>query len=335
MEAQTAKALPADPNYQFEPKWDGFRALCFKDGDQVALQSKSGEPLARYFPELADAVRNLPASRFVVDGEIVLAVHDRLDFDQLLQRIHPAATRIKMLSEKFPAKYLVFDLLVDEEKNQVHRLPLTERRPALEAFARKNLEGCERMALSAATTDPRTAARWYSSVGGALDGIIAKRTDVAYSSGNRQGMLKIKRLRTADCVVAGFRRSSDGSAIGSLLLGLYDDDGALDYVGFTSGFSAAEKQSLLERLAQIETTASFTGRTPGGPSRWNRGKDSAWVPVEPTLVLEVQFDHVSGGRFRHGTRPLRFRPDKAPQQCTMEQLDQPLGISPFSLAAAD
>lgn len=335
MEAQTAKDLPTDSNYQFEPKWDGFRALCFKDGNEVAFQSKSGQPLSRYFPELVEAVKAIPAERFVLDGEIVLAVEDRLDFDQLLERIHPAASRITMLSRKYPAKYLAFDILVDETKNPLHRSPLTQRRPALEAFAAKYLIAQTGLSLSPATMDPRVVARWYACVGGALDGIIAKRTDIAYSSGNRRGMLKIKRLRTADCVVGGFRFSTDRSAIASLLLGLYNDAGALDYVGFTSGFRSAEKIALLERVNGIVADASFTGRTPGGPSRWNRGKDSAWVPVEPRLVLEVEFDHVSGGRFRHGTRPLRFRPDKAPRQCTTEQLDQPEGMSPFSLAAAD
>lgn len=335
MEAQTAKALPTGSNYQFEPKWDGFRALCFKDGADVAFQSKSGQGLARYFPELVEAVRAVPASRFVIDGEIVLPIEDRLDFDQLLQRIHPAGSRVAALAKQYPATYVVFDLLVDEAREQVHRLPLTERRPALDGFAERCLTNLTAFKLSPATSDRGVATRWYSSVGGALDGVIAKRTDMAYSSGDRRGMLKIKRLRTADCVVGGFRLGSDGGSIGSLLLGLYDGQGALDYVGFTSGFSSAEKKSLLKQLDEIRAAASFTGRTPGGPSRWNRGKDSAWVSVEPQLVLEVEFDHVSAGRFRHGTRPLRFRPDKAPRQCTIEQLDQPEGTSPFSLAAAD
>lgn len=335
MEAQTVGALPTGAGYQFEPKWDGFRALCFRDGDDVALQSKSGQPLARYFPEIVAAVSKVRAERFVLDGEIVVPVEDRLDFDQLLQRIHPAASRVAMLAKEYPAIYVVFDLLLDERGEKVHERPLVERRPQLERFAQRFLRDSLRFKLSPATTDRAIVAKWYKSVGGALDGIIAKRLGIPYSSGDRKGMMKIKRLRTADCIVGGYRTSSDGSSLGSLLLGLYTDGGELDYVGFTSGFSAAEKQSLLKRLATLKTGTSFTGRAPGGPSRWNRGKETAWVPVKPQLVLEVEFDHVSGGRFRHGTRPLRFRPDKAPAQCTMEQLDQPVGSSPFSLAVAD
>ena len=335
MEAQTAKSLPQGENFQFEPKWDGFRALCFRDGDEVALQSKSGQSLTRYFPEVAAAVKAVAAQRFVIDGELVVPVEDRLDFDQLLQRIHPAASRVAMLSKRYPATYVVFDILVDEHARPIYRMPLTQRRTVLDAFAKEYLQQQPQFKISPATTDRRVVERWYASVGGALDGVIAKRTDIPYSSGDRRGMLKIKRLRTADCVVGGYRLSNDGSALGSLLLGLYDADGALDYVGFTSGFSASEKKSLLKKLEAIKTDVSFTARTPGGPSRWNRGKDTAWVPVEPRIVLEVEFDHVSGGRFRHGTRPLRFRPDKSPTQCTMEQLDQPAGASPFSLAAAD
>ena len=335
MEAQTVGSLPTGEGYQFEPKWDGFRALCFRDGDNVALQSKSGQPLARYFPEVAAAALQVRAERFVLDGEIVVPVEDRLDFDQLLQRIHPAASRVAMLAKEYPAIYVVFDLLLDERGEKVHERLLVERRPQLERFAQKFLRDSPRFKLSPATMDRATVAKWYKSVGGALDGIIAKRLDIAYSSGDRKGMMKIKRLRTADCVVGGYRTSSDGSSLGSLLLGLYTDDGELDYVGFTSGFSAAEKKSLFKRLAAMKTGASFTGRAPGGPSRWNRGKETAWVPVTPQLVLEVEFDHVSGGRFRHGTRPLRFRPDKAPEQCTMDQLDQPVGSSPFSLTVAD
>lgn len=335
MEAQTAPSLPDGSQYQFEPKWDGFRALCFKDGDEIAFQSKSGQSLARYFPELVDAVSRLAARRFVLDGEIVVPVDDRLDFDQLLQRIHPAASRVTMLSKHYPATYVVFDMLVDERGRAVYRQPLTDRRAALAPFAERYFAHTDRFKLSPATNDRGIAERWYASVGGALDGVIAKRTDIPYSSGDRRGMLKIKRLRTADCVVGGFRLSQDGASLGSLLLGLYAPNGDLDYVGFTSGFSAAEKKPLLRKLNALRTTQSFTGRTPGGPSRWSRGKETAWVAVEPNIVLEVEFDHVSGGRFRHGTRPLRFRPDKAARQCTMEQLDQPAGTSPFSLAAAE
>jgi len=320
MEARVAAELPSGGGYQFEPKWDGFRALCFRDGDRVELQSKSGQPLARYFPEIVAFARELRPARFVLDGELVVPVDDRLDFDQLLQRIHPAASRVAKLSKEFPSTYLVFDLLVDADGEAVYRLPLARRRPLLEAFARKNFgdESCFR--LSPMTGDLETAREWYATVGGALDGIVAKRTDVPYDSGERRAMLKIKRMRTADCVVGGFRPSKDGTSIGALLLGLYDHSGGFDYVGFTSGLSAAEKRTLLPQLERLRGESAFTLRSPGGPSRWSREREREWVPLKPQLVVEVEYDHVSNGRFRHGTRPLRFRPDKAPKQCTTQQL---------------
>jgi ATP-dependent DNA ligase len=335
MEAKIVQALPASGPYQFEPKWDGFRAICFRDGGKVELQSKSGQPLARYFPEIVAAALRVPAKRFVIDGELVVPVDGRLDFDQLLQRIHPAASRVATLSETHPATYILFDLLVDERGSALHAEPLTLRRPALEAFFKEFLKHDPVFRLSAATADRAVAQSWFETVGGAIDGIIAKRTDLPYSSGDRHGMLKIKRMRSADCVVGGYRTTSDGTSIASLLLGLYDADGALDYIGFTSGFTSEEKRTMLGHLSEIATDVSFTGRSPGGPSRWNRGKDTAWTPVEPSVVLEVEFDHVSGGRFRHGTKPLRFRPDKKPRDCTMEQLQQPVAASAFTLAVAD
>lgn len=329
MEAKLAKCLPAGENYQFEPKWDGFRALCFRDGDEVEIRSKSGQSLTRYFPEVAAALKSLHALRFVLDGELVVPVDDRLDFDQLLQRIHPAASRVAVLSARYPATYIVFDLLIDEEGNAVYQRPLRDRRALLDGFAQKHFN-VALLRLSPATTNRGTAERWRDAAGGALDGVIAKPTDIGYASGNRDGMVKVKHLRTADCIVGGFRLANDGKALGSLLLGLYDAAGALDYVGFTAGFSAVEKNSILQRLQRIRTDASFTARTPGGPSRWNRGKETTWYPVEPSIVLEVEFDHVSGGRFRHGTRPLRFRPDKAPAQCTQDQLGEPPSIDAYA-----
>lgn len=320
MEARTAKTLPLSGPYQFEPKWDGFRALCFRDDNQVALQSKSGQPLARYFPEIVEAVLSLSAKRFVLDGELVVPVEDRLDFDQLLQRIHPAASRVQQLAKRFPATYLVFDILVDERGSATYDLPLEKRRILLERFAEKYFnKSKEIFRLSPATLDRDIAKGWLDAAGHAMDGIIAKRLGLPYSSGDRSGMIKVKNLRSADCVVGGYR--SSGHSVGSLLLGLYDKDGALDYVGFTSGFTADEKKSLYKKLNMMNAERSFTGRAPGGPSRWNRGKESEWTPVKPELVLEVQFDHVTNGRFRHGTRPLRFRLDKSPQQCTTEQLE--------------
>ena len=331
MEARSERELPAD-GVQYEPKWDGFRCIAFRDGANIALQSKSGQPLARYFPEVVEAVAAIPATQFVIDGELVVPVEDRLDFDQLLQRIHPAASRVKMLATRFPATFLVFDLLV-EGKNEVWKSPLRERRPRLEDFAKRNFQS-PAIRLSPATCDAATMQRWLAQVGGALDGIIAKTLDAPYASGERSAVMKVKRLRTADCVIGGYRAAKDGASIGSLLLGLYDKNGGLDYVGFTSGMSAKEKRALLPKLQALHGSNPFTVRSPGGPSRWNAGKESEWFPVQPQLVLEVEFDHVSNGRFRHGTKPLRFRPDKAPAACTMEQLQQPEGNSPFTLSAA-
>ncbi len=330
MEARSVKSLPADTgDWLYEPKWDGFRCICLRDGEDVYLQSKAGQPLARYFPEIVAAARALAPERFVIDGELVVAVDDALDFDQLLERIHPAASRVTKLSREHPATYMVFDLLALGDMSLAED-ELSVRRPRLEEFAAAFADPMIR--LSTATQSHAMVERWYARVGGALDGIIAKRLDRPYLFGSREAMQKVKRLRTADCVVGGFRASTDGGAIGSLLLGLYDEDGDLTYVGFTSGFSAAEKASMLPRFAALRTAVSFTKNPPGGPSRWNRGKDTTWTPVSPEVVLEVEFDHVSGGRFRHGTRPLRFRPDKNPTQCTFEQLHQPKGTSPFTLA---
>ncbi len=320
MEAHVAKTLPESGAYQFEPKWDGFRALCFRDGDEVEIQSKSGQPLARYFPEIVAQARALEARRFVLDGELVVPVGDGLDFDQLLQRIHPAASRVAKLAAEFPATYLLFDLLVDARGEPLVERTLAQRRPALEAFAERYVREGSRFRLSPMTGDLETARDWYAAVGGAMDGIVAKRTDLPYASGNRTAMLKIKRMRTADCVVGGYRPSKDGGSIGALLLGLYDESGGFDYVGFTSGLSAAEKQKLLPKLRALEGESAFTVRSPGGPSRWNRGRESEWIALRPELVIEIEYDHVSNGRFRHGTRPLRFRPDKSPRQCTTEQL---------------
>ncbi len=333
MEARSETALPPAERVQYEPKWDGFRCIAFRDGRDVFLQSKAGQPLARYFPEIVDALRRLQTPRFVIDGELVVPVEDRLDFDQLLQRIHPAASRVATLAERFPATFLIFDLLVDGEGREVWKDALRERRVQLERFA-TILEPHAQVRLSPATRDADRVKRWLDAVGGALDGIIAKDIDAPYASGERVAAVKVKRMRTADCVIGGYRKSKDGSTVGSLLLGLYDESGGLDYVGFCSGLSAKEKKSLLVQLKGLHGESAFTVRSPGGPSRWNQGKESPWIPLQPRLVLEVEFDHVSNGRFRHGTKPLRFRPDKAPGQCTTGQLQQPSGNSPFTLAAA-
>lgn len=319
MEAQTREDIPKGEQWQYEPKWDGFRCVAFRDGDSVELQSKAGQPLARYFPEMVEAMLRLPAKRFVLDGEIVIPVDGKLSFDDLLMRIHPAASRITRLSAETPGLFIAFDLLVDERGKSFVAEKLDTRREALEEFARKNFAGAQ-IQLSPATKDLAVVKRWFKNVGGGLDGVIAKRRDLAYQSGERTGMVKIKHLRTADCVVGGFRYASKGKVIGSLLLGLYDKQGLLNHVGFSSSFKTSEKKELTALVEKLIEPPGFTGNAPGGPSRWSTERSAEWNPLAPKLVAEVQYDHFTGGRFRHGTRLLRWRPDKAPAQCTMEQV---------------
>jgi ATP-dependent DNA ligase len=325
MEAKSVDTVPTGSEWQYEPKWDGFRCLAFRDGDSVALQSKAGEPLERYFPELVEALLAVTANRFVLDGEIVIPHGKSLSFDALLQRIHPAESRVRKLSAETPAILIVFDLLVDEKGASLVGETLEERRPKLERFASRFLEGHPSLRLSPASDDPATAIRWYEKTRGALDGVIAKRRDLPYRSGDRTGMQKIKQRRTADCVVGGFRYASKGGGIGSLLLGLYDDEGLLHHVGFTSGLSAGERVSLVAKLKPLIKAPGFTGNAPGGPSRWSTERSTEWEPLQPKLVVEVEYDHVSGNRFRHGTSLVRWRPDKAPRQCTFEQIARPEG----------
>ena len=324
MEMRPVQTVPEGPQWQYEPKWDGFRCLAFRDGRDVALQSKAGQTLGRYFPEIAAALAQLPAKRFVLDGELVVPLAGALSFDALQQRIHPAASRVAMLAARTPAWYLVFDLL-DEDGTDLVELPLSERRARLEQFAQA-FDG-ETLRLSPATRDRRVVDDWFARVGGALDGVIAKRTDLPYASGTRDAAVKVKRTRTADCVVGGYRFAKGStSQIGSLLLGLYDDAGALDYIGFCSAFAAAERSALRETLRSVEGEPGFTGGAPGdAPSRWSRDpeRDRSYVKLRHELVLEVAFDQVTGGRIRHGTKPVRWRPDKAPRQCTLDQLATP------------
>ena len=321
MEARSAAELPQGTGWQFEPKWDGFRALVFRDGDVVVLQSKSGQALERYFPELVAALLALAPKRFVLDTEIVILRDGHLEFDDLLQRIHPAESRIRRLSLQTPATLLAFDLLVDARGHDLTPLPLTERRPRLDRFFAALRTAHPRLDLSPYTSERAEALRWLRELGRAgLDGVIAKRADEPYHSGDRDAMVKVKRLRTADCVVGGFRYGEGSKQIGSLLLGLYNESGTLDHVGFTSGFSAADRQALKKVVEPLAGGTGFTGRAPGGPSRWNTKRSSEWVPLEPSLVCEVRYDHFAGGRFRHGTRFLRWRPDKKPELCTMAQL---------------
>jgi ATP-dependent DNA ligase len=330
MEADTARDIPAGPEWEYEPKWDGFRCLAFRDGEQVTLASKNGQPLGRYFPELEDSLLHLAARKFVLDGEIVITSGRFLDFEALLQRIHPAASRVRKLAQETPATLMAFDLLVDEHGVDLTHRALAERRERLEAFAKKFLNGESRIRLSPRTRDFETAKAWFKRMAGPLDGIIAKRLDRPYASGERSAMLKIKNLRTADCVVGGFRYGTKNRLVGSLLLGLYGDDGLLHHVGFTSGLAAAEKPALTKRLETLIQPPGFTGAAPGGPSRWSTERSTEWQPLAPKLVVEVQYDHFSGNRFRHGTKLLRWRPDKDPRACKLRQVrresDSPLTL---------
>jgi ATP-dependent DNA ligase len=320
MEALSVDEIPRGSDWQYEPKWDGFRCLVFRDRHKIELQSKSGRPLTRYFPELVEAIRAVDAERFVVDGEIVIPQGKGLSFDALLQRIHPAPSRIRKLAQETPALLIVFDLLAGEDGKALTQLPLTQRRSQLEAFASRYFRSQPRIRLSPATTRLSDAKAWLKGAGAALDGIIAKRRDLEYRAGNRSGMQKIKTFRTADCVVGGFRYNEGKPVVGSLLLGLYDDDGLLHHVGFTSNIPRAEKPALTAKLEKLIAPPGFTGAAPGGPSRWSTARSGEWQPLKPRLVVEVSYDHFSGHRFRHGTNLRRWRPDKTPAQCTFEQL---------------
>ncbi len=318
MEAQTADAIPGGPGWQYEPKWDGFRCLAFRDGEAVDLRSKSGQPLGRYFPDIAAVLARLPARRFVLDGELVVPVAGAPSFEHTQMRLHPASSRVQRLAAEHPARFMLFDLLACGADDDLATLPLRDRRRALEAFAADNPDPA--LALSPATRDHALAQHWLDDRAAGCDGVMAKRLDAPYRSGRRDGMVKIKRIRSADCVVGGFRYLARERQVGSLLLGLYDAAGLLDHVGFTSSIAAAERPALTRRLERLAGPPGFTGRAPGGPSRWSANRDTAWQPLRPDLVVEVAYDHVSGGRFRHGTRLLRFRPEKAPAQCGMEQI---------------
>ncbi len=330
MEADTAREIPSGPEWQYEPKWDGFRCLAFREGGEVHIMSKAGQPLARYFPEIKAALLALPAKKFVLDGELVIAQQRTLDFDALLQRIHPAESRIRKLAEETPATLLVFDLLVDERGKDLTGLMLEGRRSRLEHFAVQFFSDGGRIRLSPRTHDFETAKRWFKRMAGPLDGVIAKRTDRPYAAGERDSMLKIKNLRTADCVVGGFRYGSKNRLVGSLLLGLYDDQGLLNHVGFTSGLAAADKPALTKQLESLIEPPGFTGSAPGGPSRWSTERSTEWEPLAPKLIAEVQYDHFTGHRFRHGTKLLRWRPEKRPEECTIRQVRRE-SESPLSL----
>jgi len=322
MEARLVDELPVGGAWQYEPKWDGFRCLAFRDGAKADLMSKAGKPLTRYFPELVELLRQVRAKRFVLDGEIVVPKDGELSFDELLLRIHPAASRITKLATESPASLIVFDLLVDAKGKSLVSLALSERRAALETFVAAEVPPALRIRLSPATTKMVTVKRWFRSVGGGLDGVIAKQLDLPYQSGTRDGMRKMKSMRTAECVVGGFRYASKGKLVGSLLLGLYDDGGLLHHVGFTSNIPNDQKAALTKKLESLVKAPGFTGQAPGGPSRWSTARSAEWQPLASKLVVEVQYDHFSGGRFRHGTSFLRWRPDKPPRRCTIAQVEQ-------------
>jgi ATP-dependent DNA ligase len=326
MEARSVDTIPRGSEWQYEPKWDGFRCLLFRDGDKVDLRSKSGEDLARYFPELVEAALTLKANSFLLDGEIVVPQGKAFSFDDLLQRIHPAASRIRKLSHETPALYIAFDLLATAKDKNLSAQPLGERRPVLEAFAKTQFKFNPTFRVSSATASYAKAKKWLAQAGGGCDGVIAKRVDLAYQSGNRDGMQKIKNFRSADCVIGGFRYATNkvngNKVVGSLLLGLYDDDGLLHHVGFTSAIKREDKPALTAKLEPLIAKPGFTGNAPGGPSRWSTDRSAQWCPLKPQLVVEVAYDHFSGERFRHGTSILRWRPDKAPEQCKFDQLKQ-------------
>jgi ATP-dependent DNA ligase len=320
MEAKLVDALPSGSEWQFEPKWDGFRAIASRSGDAIELMSKSGKSLARYFPEIIAALADTSEKSLVLDGELILPVGNILSFDALQARLHPAESRIRKLARDTPAQLMLFDCLALGDQNLIEA-PLSVRRAAIEQFHRN--EGNATLQLSPTTREARQAEAWLARSGGALDGVIAKPLLGPYQAGER-AMRKVKQHRSADCVVGGFRRGKNNALVASLLLGLYDDCGLLNHVGFTSALGSEDRRKLTTKLAKLIAPPGFTGKAPGGPSRWNKGRESEWHPLKPELVVEVTYDQVTGDRFRHGAALLRWRPDKAPNQCRMDQLQYEL-----------
>jgi ATP-dependent DNA ligase len=316
MEALLATELPQGEGWQYEPKWDGFRCLARRDGDEVTLTSKSGKPLARYFPDVVEILKGTRSKYFLLDGELIIPVGDALSFEALQLRLHPAESRVRKLAAQSPAELMLFDLL-ELDGTALTSLPLADRREMLERFFRDN--DVPGLHLSPVTRNRNIALGWLSRSGGALDGVIAKRTELPYRPGER-AMIKVKQQRTADCVVGGFRYAEKKHEVGSLLLGLYDDQGLLDHVGFTSAIPTKERAKLTADLERLVAPPGFSGSKPGGPSRWNTERTGQWQPLRPELVVEVKYDQVTARRFRHGTGFVRWRPDKDPRQCTFQQL---------------
>ncbi|MGD0392587.1 MAG: ATP-dependent DNA ligase [Acidimicrobiales bacterium] len=330
MLAKLTRSLPEDDGLFYEPKWDGFRCIVFRDGDSVVLGSRNEKPLNRYFPELIESLLGNVPDRCVLDGEIVIAGPAGLDFDALSQRIHPAASRVKLLAQEMPASFVAFDLLALDDSD-LRAESYAVRRAALEKALGKARPPIH---VTPVTTQPDTARDWFSRFEGAgLDGVVVKAGDLQYQPGKRV-MLKVKHERTADCVVGGFRWHKEGGVVGSLLLGLFDDAGALQHVGVASGFSAARRAEFVETLEPYREVApkdhpwllevDTSGRVPGAPSRWSGGKDLSWEAVRPELVAEVAYDHLQGDRFRHATSFVRWRPDRNPGSCSYSQLDTPV-----------
>ncbi|HEX8067608.1 MAG TPA: ATP-dependent DNA ligase [Thermoleophilaceae bacterium] len=305
--ARTAKDLPADDGWRFEPKWDGFRTIVFRDGDDVHLQSRNGRPMNRYFPEVVPDVLSLPVERAVLDGELIVVVDGVQEFDLLGQRIHPAASRVERLASETPAAFVAFDLLAEGDEALLD-LPYTERRERLEPVV-----AGAKVELTPATDDAEAARAWLT---GQSEGVVAKKADAPYSPGERTGMLKIKRVRTADVVVMAFRLGKEEGTVGSLILALHDESGDLCVVGHTSGFTAKQKRELLDLLEPYRTYERGTGE----PSRWKSDEELVWEGLRPELVCEVAFDHITGRRIRHGAKFLRWRDDKGPEECGIDQL---------------
>jgi ATP-dependent DNA ligase len=340
MLSKAVKQIPAGPGFLYEPKWDGFRCVVFRDGDEIELGSRNERPFSRYFPELVDAVRAELPPRCVLDGEIILTRGDRLDFEALQQRIHPAQSRIRLLATETPASFVAFDALALGDESLLNR-PFGERRRLLE----EALAGAKPpIHLTRVTDDAAVAREWFDSFEGAgLDGVVAKSVDLPYRQDERI-MFKVKHERTADCVVAGFRWHKSGPVIGSLLLGLYDDSGDLQHVGVIGSFPMARRASLAEEIAPLrenaldghpwrgwaEAEAQASGRMPGAVSRWNAKKDLSWEPLRPERVVEVRYEHMEGTRFRHTAQFVRWRDDRDPRSCTYEQLEEPVS---YDLAA--
>ncbi|RZQ60687.1 ATP-dependent DNA ligase [Amycolatopsis suaedae] len=343
MLAKAVHELPRADGLRYEPKWDGFRCVVFRDGDEVVLGSRHDRPLTRYFPELVELLRETLPPRCVVDGEVILVTDEGLDFETLQLRLHPAASRVRLLAEQTPASFVAFDLLALGDRDLTGE-PFDTRRELLEqAVAAGRADRPSRLHLTPMTSDPDRAQDWFTRFEGAgFDGVMAKPGDAPYEQ-DRRTMWKVKHRRTADCVVAGFRWHVDGNGIGSLLLGLYDDAGTLNHVGVASSFTAARRRELVTELAPLrenaleghpwrawaDAHAEHEGLVPGGQSRWNPKKGLQWEPVRPEWVAEVRYEHVQGGRFRHGGRLVRFRPDRTPESCTYAQLEQ---VAPAELA---